>query len=130
MYNDTVLSFFNNPTNMGSLESPDAIGHAGIEGQGPFMVIELSGTPGCIAAARFRTYGCPAAVASGQWTTSWIVGKSTEKACTLEADDLMLILGGLPLGKEHCAILAVNALRDGVKKLGKALPRPVDVRLD
>lgn len=120
MYNDTVLSFFNNPTNMGSLEGPDAIGHSGIEGQGPFMVIELSGTPECITAAKFRTYGCPAAVASGQWTTSWIIGKSTEKVCSLEADDLMLILGGLPLGKEHCAVLTVTALRNCVKQIDTA----------
>jgi hypothetical protein len=34
----------------------------------------------------------------------------------LTADDLMRILGGLPLGKEHCAHLAVNALRDLLAK--------------
>ena len=39
-------------------------------------------------------------------------GRGPEMLAKLEAEDLIRILGGLPLGKEHCAQLAITALRD------------------
>ena len=36
----------------------------------------------------------------------------------LTADDVMRVLGGLPLGKERCAHLAVNALQDSCCRNG------------
>ena len=81
------------------------------------MVMELRGSAACIAEARFSTYGCPAATACGQWVTSWVAGKSAETARLLEAGDLERVLGGLPLGKQHCAKLAVNSLRSALAAL-------------
>ena len=43
-------------------------------------------------------------------------GREPAVLALLEAEDLMQVLGGLPLGKEHCAYLAVNALRDALKQ--------------
>ena len=37
-----------------------------------------------------------------------------EQARMLEAADVGLLLGGLPLGKEHCASLAISSLRKGL----------------
>ncbi len=79
------------------------------------MVIALKIAEGHIAEAWFETYGCPAAIACGSWLTKWLEGKTPEQATALEAEDLSVVLGGLPLGKEHCAQLAVKALRQALK---------------
>lgn len=39
-------------------------------------------------------------------------GRGPEMLARLEPEDLMKVLGGLSFAKEHCAYLAVNALRD------------------
>lgn len=113
-----VQDHFANPRNIGTLENADAIGLAGIPGQGPFLQMFLRMEAGRIAEARFDTYGCPVARGCGSWLTCWVVGKTSAQALVLEADDLMRILGGLPLGKEHCASLAVDSLRDALRQWG------------
>jgi len=114
MYNATVLELFQNARNQGNLADADLTGQEGISGQGPFLVMTIKIEGERIAEARFETYGCPAAVACGSWVTIWVTGKTREQASILEADDLLKILGGLPLGKEHCASLAVHALKDAI----------------
>lgn len=108
---ETVVQLFNDPRTQGALPEPDAIGQEGVPGEGPFMTMYLKLDGDQVREARFETYGCPYAVACGAWVTRWVVGRTAEKARLLEASDLSAILGGLPLGKEHCAGLAVGALR-------------------
>ena len=81
------------------------------------MVMYLKVGADCIQDARFETYGCPYAVACGSWVTRWAVGRTAEQTLALEPGDLGILLGGLPLGKEHCAGLAVNSLRKAVAAL-------------
>ena len=45
----------------------------------------------------------------------WITGRLLAMSEALDAATLMKLLGGLPLGKEHCADLAVRALRDAAR---------------
>ena len=52
---------------------------------------------------------------SGNRVTRWAVGRTAEQARLLETGDLSLILGGLPLGKERCASLAVLSLRKALE---------------
>jgi NifU-like protein involved in Fe-S cluster formation len=64
-----------------------------------------------IVKAGFDTYGCPSCIACGSWITQWVEGRTREAVSIIESNDLRIVLGGLPLGKEHCAQLAVNALK-------------------
>ncbi|MEP6754143.1 MAG: iron-sulfur cluster assembly scaffold protein [Chthonomonadales bacterium] len=105
-----VQSLSQNATNLGHLPHVDATGRVGVPGAGHYMVVELAGNPSRIEAASFQTYGCPNAIACGQFVTTWIVGRPASDTTRITPDDLMKVLGGLPLGKEHCAALAVNAL--------------------
>ena len=109
-----VQHFAQNPTNLGSLPTVSARGKVGEPGQGHFMIVELMGSPSRIDAAAFQTYSCPNAIACGQFITSWIVGRPATDIDRMTADDLMKVLGGLPLGKEYCATLAVNALQQAI----------------
>ena len=52
----------------------------------------------------------------GSWLTRWVEGKTFEQALVISAEDLMRVLGGLPLGKEHAATLAVKALKDALQQ--------------
>ena len=79
--------------------------------------MKLRGSSARSSEARFSTYGCPAATACGQWVASWVAGKSAQAARLLEPGDLERILGGLPLGKQHCARLAVDSLRSALAAL-------------
>ena len=69
-----------------------------------------------IGEAWFETYGCPTAIACGSWLMQWVEGKTKEQAKVIEPCDLELVLGGLPLGKEHRAVLAIKALQVALDK--------------
>jgi len=65
-----------------------------------------------VAEASFQTYSCPNAIACGSWVVRWMEGRGADILARLEAEDLMKVLGGLPVAKEHCAYMTVNTLRD------------------
>lgn len=83
------------------------------------MQIALRAEAGRVAQAYFQTYNCPSAVACGSWLMKWLEGQTISTAASLEASDLMSVLGGLPLGKEHCAELAMKALRYALQQVAQ-----------
>lgn len=109
-YSSTALRHFTSPSNVGRLDDANAVGQAGSPGQGNFMVVYLLIASGRIAKATFQTYGCPAAIASGSVITELIVGRTLEEAAQVTAQTILDALGGLPLGRAHCADLAATAL--------------------
>ena len=123
MYNATVLSHFSNPYHQGVLPEADAVGEAGIEGEGPYMNLYLKMSQHnsfVIEEAWYSTYGCPGAIACGSWLCQWLEGKNTEEASRVEAQDIDLLVGGLPLGKEHCAQIAADALHFALLELNQS----------
>ena len=111
MFNSPVLAYVLDPYHQGELLQADVIGQQGFVGEGPFMILALRVQNAVIREGRFETYGCPAAIACGSWLMKWIEGKTTDEASEITASDLSVALGGLPLGKEHCAELTIDALR-------------------
>jgi NifU-like protein involved in Fe-S cluster formation len=110
-YSATVLDHFQHPRNLGDLDLPDAV--AEVEnpacGDRTRLAILLAG--GRISAARFRTEGCPAAIAASSITTEMIIGKTLDEAATLRDADVAAALGGLPRNKQHCSVLAEDVIR-------------------
>ena len=117
MYNATVTRLFQQPYHQGVPAEYAAVGQAGAPGEGPFLTIYLSVEGERIVSAHFVTYGCPSAVACGSFVCGWAEGKTLPRASALDADSLMTVLGGLPLGKEHAAQLAITALRRAVEQI-------------
>ena len=111
MYSAIIKDHFRNPRNAGQMARPDGLGTAGAPGAGNYMVIALRLRAGAIQSARFQTYGCPGAIACGSCLTEWVTGMSIGEAKAIGPGDLATRLGGLPLGKEHCAELAMDAIR-------------------
>jgi NifU-like protein involved in Fe-S cluster formation len=115
---ETIQDHFLNPRNAGVLENADGVGTEGSPGAGNFMVIAVRLRAGVIEEAKFQTYGCAGAIAAGSCLTEWITGRTVVEAAAITAAELNARLGGLPLGKEHCASLAVAALRRALKDAG------------
>lgn len=115
MFSAIVLDHFHNPRHVGPLEAATHQGVAGSPGDGPYLILWFVVEEDVIQQAAYQTYGCPAAIASGSMTATLLVGRTVEQALNLTATDLMLLLGGLPEGKEHCAQLAITALTNALK---------------
>lgn len=117
MYSKTVMDHFNNPRNAGRPQRFDARGVAGNPEGGPFMIMYLTLSEGgtSIKEARFETYGCGPAIAAGSVLTEMVKGVPPFEAAAIGASSLLEALGGLPLGKRHCAELAIGALRRAVE---------------
>ena len=74
-------------------------------------MITLTIGDGRVQAARFRTFGCTAAIASASVLTELVTGLAQDAAAALEPADILNALGGLPARKEACALMAIGALR-------------------
>jgi NifU-like protein involved in Fe-S cluster formation len=111
MYADATKDHFLHPRNATPLEGADGVGSAGKPGEGNFMIISIRLEGDAIEAASFQTYGCPAAIACGSCATELATGLPSAAAAAITAEELDRRLGGLPLGRSHCAALAVTALR-------------------
>lgn len=123
MYSETVMDHFGNPRNVGVLDPCTAKGVAGDPSAGPFMVLYLKVEGGLITSARFQTYGCAAAIAAGSYLTERLRGKLVDVARAVDAELLLEGLGGLPLGKRHCADIAITALRDALCRVAEGSSR-------
>lgn len=111
MYNQKVMDVFANPQNVGEAENYNAIGTVGNEVCGDIMQITLRIEDNIIKDAKFKTFGCAAAVATSSTATTMIIGKSVEEVRKLKNSDVIDELGGLPAQKIHCSVLAEEAIQ-------------------
>jgi len=73
--------------------------------------------------AKFKTFGCGAAVATSSMATELIIGKTLEEALDITNSTVAEALDGLPPVKMHCSNLAQQAVKAAIddykKKNGK-----------
>ncbi|MBQ9108153.1 MAG: iron-sulfur cluster assembly scaffold protein [Clostridia bacterium] len=123
MYNEKVMQAFQNPQNVGEVENYNAIGTVGNETCGDIMQITMLIEDGIIKDAKFKTFGCAAAVASSSTATAMIIGKTIDEALKIKNSDVIESLEGLPPQKIHCSVLAEEAIKlaieDYYSKQGK-----------
>ncbi|HME45022.1 MAG TPA: Fe-S cluster assembly scaffold protein NifU [Syntrophorhabdales bacterium] len=123
-YSDKVMDHFMHPRNMGEIEDASGVGEVGNPACGDVMRLYLKIEDGKIVDAKFKTFGCGAAIASSSMTTELIKGKSIDEALKLSNQAVSEALGGLPPAKQHCSVLAEEALQaaleDYKKKQGSA----------
>ena len=102
------------PRNRGPIENATAYGVAGEPGEGAYVQIWLVVEEDLIRQAAFKTPGCPSSTAAASVLCQVVTGRTLEEAAGLTGDDLLVILGGLPEGKEDYAFRAVDALSNGL----------------
>ena len=115
MYNEKVMDAFKNPKNVGEIENPDGIGTVGNASCGDIMQISLRIENEIITDAKFKTFGCAAAIATSSTATEMIKGMSVEDALKVTNKQVIETLGGLPAQKIHCSVLAEQAIKAAVK---------------
>ena len=111
LYSEKVMDHFRNPRNVGELENPDGIGHVGNPVCGDIMELYIKVNDNTITDARFKTFGCGAAIATSSMVTELVKGKSIEEALEISNRAVAEALGGLPPVKMHCSVLAEEALK-------------------
>lgn len=114
MYSEQVMEHFKNPRNVGEIENPDGIGHVGNAVCGDVMELYIKVEDGIIVDAKFKTFGCGAAIATSSMVTELVMGKKVEEALKISNRAVAEALGGLPSIKMHCSVLAEEALKSAI----------------
>jgi nitrogen fixation NifU-like protein len=119
-YSEKVMDHFMNPRNVGEIESADGVGEVGNPACGDMMRLYLKIEEGRVRDAKFRTFGCGAAIASSSMLTEMIKGKTVDEARAITNQQVAEALDGLPAVKIHCSVMAEQAVKsaldDYVKK--------------
>ncbi|MBR0189606.1 MAG: Fe-S cluster assembly scaffold protein NifU [Clostridia bacterium] len=115
MYNEKVMEVFKNPKNVGEIENPDGIGTVGNEVCGDIMQISLRIENDVITDAKFKTFGCAAAIATSSTATEMVKGMTVDEALKVTNKIVIEKLGGLPAQKIHCSVLAEEAIKTAIE---------------
>jgi nitrogen fixation protein NifU and related proteins len=110
MYSAVVLEHCEHPRNQGDL--PDATHTVDVSNPvcGDEMRLAVRIEDGRIAAARFQTRGCKAAIASASLLTELMAGKTIVEIRGITAEQISNALGGLPAATRHGSQLAEDAV--------------------
>lgn len=115
MYNEKVMEAFQNPQNVGEIENADGVGEVGNEVCGDIMRITLKIENDVIVDAKFKTFGCAAAIATSSTATAMVKGMKVDEALAVTNKIVVEKLGGLPPQKLHCSVLAEEAIKKAIE---------------
>ena len=113
-YSEKVMEHFRNPRNVGEIKNPDGIGHVGNPVCGDIMEMYIKVENNIIVDAKFKTFGCGAAIATSSMVTELVKGKTVDEALKISNRAVVEALGGLPHIKMHCSVLAEEALKSAI----------------
>ena len=117
-YSDKVLKHYERPSNVGSLDSGSNSVGTGLVGApecGDVMKLQIQvDDKGTIVDAKFKTFGCGAAIAASSLATEWIKDKPLDEAETIKNTEIVNELS-LPPVKIHCSVLAEDAIKAAIK---------------
>ena len=115
MYSEKVMDHFQNPRNVGEIENASGVGTVGNAKCGDIMRIYLDIDDNqVIKDAKFKTFGCGAAVATSSMATELVIGKTVQEALKVTNKAVMEALDGLPPVKVHCSLLAEEAIHSAL----------------
>ena len=117
-YSEKVIDHYNEPKNVGSLDKSDTNVGTGLVGApecGDVMKLQIQVNPETneIVDAKFKTFGCGAAIASSSLATEWVKGKSIDQAMSIQNTEIVEELS-LPPVKIHCSVLAEDAIKAAI----------------
>ena len=118
LYHEKVIDHYENPRNVGSLNSKETnigTGLVGAPACGDVMKLQIKVNEfDKIVDAKFKTFGCGSAIASSSYTTEYLKGKNINEAKNISNSDIANYLK-LPPIKLHCSMLAEDAVKSAIK---------------
>ena len=121
-YNDVVLEHYRNPRNVGEFAESPATAQVGDPATGDVLRLSLSIEGEIVVGARFKSFGCTAAIAAGSIVTTLVTGRPVAEVERVTNRDVVAALGGLPESKLHCSVLAEQAIKAALKLHRTAAP--------
>ena len=116
-YSEKVIDHYENPRNVGKMDSGDShvgTGMVGAPACGDVMRLQIKvSDDGVIEDAKFKTYGCGSAIASSSLVTEWVKGMTLDQAADLKNAQIAEELA-LPPVKIHCSVLAEDAIKAAI----------------
>jgi len=119
MYSAKVMEHFQNPRNVGEIENADGVGEIGNPVCGDIMTLYIKVKDDRIVDAKFKTFGCGAAIATSSMVTELVKGKTLAEAEKISRNTVAEALDGLPPIKMHCSNLAADALHKAIEDYKK-----------
>lgn len=114
-YSDEVLNRVREPKRVGTLDGDHVgTGEAGTLDEGTLVRIQVRTSGDQIAEARFKVFGCSAAIASASLVAEWLEGAPLAEATGLTPERVVQMLALAP-EREHVARMAVEAGRKAIE---------------
>jgi len=110
------MEHFQNPKNVGEIFDPDGIGTVGNASCGDIMQMFIKMNGDRIVEAKFKTFGCGAAIATSSILTERIKGATLEEALKISEETSNEVLSQLPKEKVPCFTLATDALKLAIEE--------------
>ncbi len=113
-YSEKIMDHFKNPRNVGEMVNPSGVGNAGNPVCGDTMQLHIKVADNIIIDAKFKTFGCGAAIATSSMMTELIINRTIDEAMAVSNKTVADALGGLSQAKMHCSVLAEQALGSAI----------------
>ncbi len=117
-YSDKVLEHYEEPKNVGSMDSESQSVGTGLVGApecGDVMKLQIEVDENQnIVDAKFKTFGCGSAIAASSLATEWVKNKKLDEAMEINNTEIVEELS-LPPVKIHCSVLAEDAIKAAIK---------------
>jgi len=118
LYHKNVLTHFNQPKNVGSLDKDKknvGTGLVGAPACGDVLKLQIEvDKDGTIVKTAFKTFGCGSAIASSSFASEYVKGLQVDSALKITNKTIASELS-LPPIKLHCSMLAEDAIKAAVK---------------
>ena len=118
LYHARVLDHYENPRNIGSLDSDDknvGTGLVGAPACGDVMKIQIKvNDKGVVIDSKFKTFGCGSAISASSLGTEWVKGKTINECLDISNKEIANYLK-LPPVKLHCSMLMEDGIRAAIR---------------
>lgn len=114
-YTEATIDHAVHPRNVGSIPDADGFASVSMGDCGDTMEIWVKVRDGRVGQTTFWTDGCGATIACGSVVTEMVKGKPVAEALRVSQWGILAVLGGLPDGNMHCALLAANAMKAALR---------------
>lgn len=117
-YNNQILEYFYHPKNVGrfNVTKNILVGTAGTKENGEIIELQILVENNVIKDSKFLAHGGVVVMASMEWITAWLKGKTIVEATKITAEEVTEALA-VPATKKHAVLLAIEAVRTAINLL-------------